>query len=527
MKRCLASVCAPVLLLIVGADCSASSADSLRSLALKGPAPRETAFGFKVDNSAARYWDEFNLVRNANAGDPLAQHELGIRYLTRDGFPADTQKAAFWIKKAADQNLIPARYNYALMLNNGWGVSWNPFEAYEQFHRAAKKGMVEAEYAVGLLMTDNLTVPRDYAGAYRWESLAADSGYEPAREILKEFKRRGLDARANRPARDTTNRKGRKDRTHISSVPQTASGLQPIFLDTESDSIPLPDDTTLTREVQQAANAQLTTMNIAKTPASAKSAKSDGEADSALVRRIFDAAEAGSPEALTLIGRWYEQGAVMKRDEVQATVYYLRAMRFDSPWAPALLWKLIRHNDFFRRLKEEADRNDPSAQFAWAELIASDFDHQLTQSQALELLQSAASRDYPPAVVELGMGYYTGTWVQQNRDKAIKLLRSADRVGFREAGIRLSMIEVQEHKNSAPASSSMSALWRATEDGSVLAQTMLAYCYETGLGVPRDTSEAVRLYRKASQRGSNAAYSALKNLYDEIRPSDAEFRIAE
>ena len=384
--------------------------------------------------------------------------------------------------------------------------------------------LVEAEYALGLLLTDNLTVPRDYAGAYHWESLAADSGYEPAREILREFKRRGLDARATRQARDSTRHKGRRSRTHISSVPQTTSGFQPIFLDTETDSIPLPDDTTLTREVLVAANAQLTKMNIAKP---AKSDNSDSETDSALVRRIFDAAESGSPEALTLIGRWYEEGAVMKRDAVQAAVYYLRAMRFDSPWAPALLWKMIQRNDFFRRLKEEADRNEPAAQYAWAELIASDFDHQLTQPQALEFLQSAAARDYPPAVVELGMSYYTGTWLKQDRDKAIELLEKADRMGFREARIRLSMIEVQEHKNSAAGSSSMAVLRRAMEDGSVLAQTMLAYCYETGLGVPRDTSEAVRLYRKASQRGSNAAYAALKNMYDGIRPPDPEFRIAE
>ncbi|TLY29739.1 MAG: sel1 repeat family protein [Ignavibacteria bacterium] len=524
MKPRFRFLCVPALFLIVVADCSASSADSLRSLALKGPAPRETAFGFKVDNSAARYWDEFNLVRNANAGDPLAQHELGIRYLTRDGFPSDTAKAAFWIKKAADQNLTPARYNYGLMLNNGWGISWNPFGAYEQFLLAAMKGMVEAEYVVGLLLTDNLTVPRDYAGAYRWESLAADSGYEAAREILKEFKRRRLDRRATRPECDSTNRKGRKARTHLSSVPQTASGLQPIFLDTETDSIPLPDDTTLTREVLLAANAQLTRMQV---PNPARSEKSDGEADSAMVRRIFDAGEAGSPEALTLIGRWYERGAIMKEDAVEAAVYYLRAMRFDSPWASALLWKMIRREDFFRRLKEEADRNEPSAQFAWAELIASDFDHQLTQTQALGLLQSAAAHGYPPAVVELGMSYYTGTWLKQNRERAIGLLQKADGMGFREAGIRLAMIDVQEQKKSAPAGSSMTALRRAMEDGSVLAQTMLAYCYETGLGVSRDTSEAVRLYRKASQRGSNAAYSALKNMYDGIRPPDPRFRIAE
>jgi hypothetical protein len=35
------------------------------------------------------------------------------------------------------------------------------------------------------------------------------------------------------------------------------------------------------------------------------------------------------------------------------------------------------------------------------------------------------------------------------------------------------------------------------------------------------------LYRKATRRGSNIAYDALRNLYDEIRPKDFEFQIEE
>ena len=114
-----------VLLLLFLTTASLPQDDRSKSLALKHASVPQTAYGFKYDNSAARYWDEFMLVRNANAGDPLAQHELGLRYLTRNGFPADTPKAAYWIQKAAAQKLTTARYNYGLLLNNGWGVAWN------------------------------------------------------------------------------------------------------------------------------------------------------------------------------------------------------------------------------------------------------------------------------------------------------------------------------------------------------------------------------------------------------------------
>jgi uncharacterized protein len=296
------------------------------------------------------------------------------------------------------------------------------------------------------------------------------------------------------------------------------AGLQPIFIDTETDSISIPDDTALTHEVFHEAGTELLKMHMGQA----------GEMpDSAIVHRVFDAAEAGSPEALTLIGRWYEKGDVVHRDAVLASVYYLRAIRLDAPWAPPLLWKMIQRNDFFRRLKSSADQDNPAAQFAWAELFASDFDHQLTQPQALELLQRAAHREFAPAVAELGRCYYSGLWVPQSREKGMELLRHADKLGNREATVRLAMIELQGNKHSPEDTALVEVLWRAAGDGSVLAQTMLGYCYHAGLGVAQNTAQSVQLYRTAAQRGSNTAYGALKNLYGEIRPPDPEFRVDE
>jgi len=48
-------------------------------------------------------------------GDVLAQHELGIRYLIGRGAAPDTAKAAYWIKKAADQNYGPALFDMGII----------------------------------------------------------------------------------------------------------------------------------------------------------------------------------------------------------------------------------------------------------------------------------------------------------------------------------------------------------------------------------------------------------------------------
>ena len=41
--------------------------------------------------------------------------------------------------------------------------------------------------------------------------------------------------------------------------------------------------------------------------------------------------EEGSPEALTLLGKLYELGLYTQKDITQAAVYYIRAIKLDSP----------------------------------------------------------------------------------------------------------------------------------------------------------------------------------------------------
>jgi TPR repeat protein len=56
---------------------------------------------------------------------------------------------------------------------------------------------------------------------------------------------------------------------------------------------------------------------------------------------------------------------------------------------------------------------------------------------------------------------------------------------------------------------------------------MIGYCYHKGIGVKSNPARSVEYYRRAYQRGSLAAYNALREIYDEIRPDDPEFRIPE
>jgi len=132
--------------------------DSTSSLAFRENRPRRPTIFYYQPDLSYQIWQQFKLIREANSGDPLAMHELGIRYLIGEGFTADTVKAAEWIGKAANKRLTAAEYNYGLLLNNGWGVDWNPFLAYDYFHDAATAGMPQAEYIFGILNLQGLTL---------------------------------------------------------------------------------------------------------------------------------------------------------------------------------------------------------------------------------------------------------------------------------------------------------------------------------------------------------------------------------
>ena len=456
----------------------------------------------------------FVVARKANAGDVVAQNELALRYLFGKGVETDTAKAAFWWQRAADQNMLVARFNLAILYFHGWGVPWNPFEAYRQFHIAAEEDMPDAQLALGDLLTENLIVPRDWVKAYEWVKKAADAGYKPAKDALPEFAKNLPGA-----SRDS------------SAVPKSAapnsggSGL--VFIRFAEDTTSTHNERALLNEAFQSAGPE-----VRKALGLSRLLDSSATVDSASINAMRLAADAGSPEALTVLGRCYQRGVELPQDPVLAAEMYIRAIRFDSPQATELLWKLVQEKEFFPRLKARAAQDDPNAQFVWAGLVALRFDPILAQggayltgSQAFNLLKKAGARNHVQALIETGLCYYAGRWVPQDQEKALEVWNQAAKLGSREAEIRATIVEMRIQKTAGKSDDAVAKLARWTDEGSVLAGVGLGYCYEAGLGVAPSKAIAARLYRAAAQRGSQDAYRALRRMHDEIRPEGKEFKL--
>lgn len=469
---------------------------------------------FKHVNDSYDLWQSYFLIKEANNGNAKAEHELGIRYLLGQGFPADTIKSVKWTKKAAEQNLPEAQYNLGIFFNNGWGTEWNPFKAYEYFQKAAKGKMHEAEYVMGLMLLDNLVVPRDYRKAFSYIKKAADAGLKPAIDVMQEMLKYSAEFGLDSAEIKSVSAKERKS----ASVSPINPALGINYMDLRQDSLSGPDDITLLKEVLREGSDELRYAlgNVVISDSMVT-------ADMSVINTIEKAAESGSPEAQTLLGRCYEKGIGVKKDLVEAAIQYVRAVRLDSRRAPKLLMDLIQKPGFFKRLKVLLDEKNAGAGFAYAGLVALRLNFQIPESDALKFLKDASDENFIPAIIEMGLCYYSGNLTLQDKNKAISIWKHAADLGSSEARVRIAIANVQDHFPYQDSAESVRILKEAGASGSLLADMALAYCYETGTGVTKNRLEAIRLYRVCTQRGSQGAYRSLKRLYDEIRPKKNEF----
>ena len=97
------------------------------------------------------------ILEAAEAGDPRAQHELGIAYERGELLDRDLQKAAEWLRRAAEQNYTDSQLALGILLATEYGQgieyvsSANRRDALIWLHRAAMDGCVEAHNYIDIL----------------------------------------------------------------------------------------------------------------------------------------------------------------------------------------------------------------------------------------------------------------------------------------------------------------------------------------------------------------------------------------
>lgn len=496
---------------------SAIPQDTDKSLAFKKNRPQKKYSLFYQPDLSYQIQHRFNLIREANAGNALAQHELGLRYLLgEDGLEADTIQGAYWVGKAAMQDLPAACFNYGILLINGWGVNWNPFLAYDYFLKAAKDGMPQAQHIIGILHTDNLIVRRDYREAYHWIKKASDQGYAPANETKKELEKY-LPASFHN-GDDSLIAKNVVQQSRNDTSLSSQLGL--VFIDFEAvqDTIKDVTEAHLINDLFHESNRTLAdTLGLKQDDTNLTEMNPDR------ISILNKYAESGNAEAFTVLGYLYSKGIFLELDKTKAIENYILASQLSYPRAKMLLLKSITQNLISELLSSIKNQHNPDAMFSIYGLWSLGLYSNLIEKEALNYLLEATKLNHMNSVIELANRYYSDKANRKNMTAGIDLFKQAAFKGSFQAQIRLAAINIIDGINIEPVEKSIQVLNEANEYGSLLAQITLAFAYENGVGVRKSKAEAVKFYRLTAQRGSESGYEELKRIYNEIRPNEKKF----
>jgi TPR repeat protein len=123
----------------------------------------------------------------ARQGHAEAQFKVAVCYEKGLGVSrANAAEAAKWYRKAAEQGVVEAQN----VLGNQARQAHNYTEAVKWYNLAAVRGLASAQYWLGISYQYGQGFEhKDSVEAYKWFSLSAQNGYEPANTALEDLPR--------------------------------------------------------------------------------------------------------------------------------------------------------------------------------------------------------------------------------------------------------------------------------------------------------------------------------------------------
>ena len=129
-----------------------------------------------------------SLEHRAAADSKSAQMKLAIIHLQGNGVPVDIDKAIFYYRLAAEQNVAFAQHRLARIYLDDDRVKPDPKKAMNWLQRSARLGFVQAQLDLSQLYENGAGTPQDLIRAYKWLSIASsltDSNLESQQAELE------------------------------------------------------------------------------------------------------------------------------------------------------------------------------------------------------------------------------------------------------------------------------------------------------------------------------------------------------
>lgn len=117
------------------------------------------------------------IEKQAFEGIPAAQHDLAAIYTAgHGGAKQNYERAAFWFEQAAKGGVANAAYNLGVIYHQGLGTKTDIGKAINWYKQAATQGHPEAQYNLGIAYIEGIGVPYDAQMAASHFRSAADAG---------------------------------------------------------------------------------------------------------------------------------------------------------------------------------------------------------------------------------------------------------------------------------------------------------------------------------------------------------------
>jgi hypothetical protein len=135
---------------------------------------------------ARKYAQAFQELKPlAEAGDAAAVYYVGSLYADGLAVKRDDRAAAEWYRRAAEKGHVEAQFALGFLYLNGAGegdkaVPANPAAAARWLRPAAESGNASGQYLLGQLYQEGRGVALDEAEALRWSLRAAEQGHAGA-----------------------------------------------------------------------------------------------------------------------------------------------------------------------------------------------------------------------------------------------------------------------------------------------------------------------------------------------------------
>ena len=184
---------------------------------------------------------------------------------------------------------------------------------------------------------------------------------------------------------------------------------------------------------------------------------------------------------------------------VQAAPAKSAEQTLDEAWTA---YNIGQYNKVVQMVQPLASDGNPRAQV----LLGRCYENGLGVTQDMETaakwFRIAAEQNYAEAQVQLGYLYELGAGVPKNDTAVADLMSRAATAGNAEAQFNLALYYSQGRYGFAK-DPDQSFVWakRSAEQGFAQAQRYVGACYEFGVGVPVNPSEAAAWYSKAAAQG--------------------------